>query len=165
MTHCLRSSKSFPIQFWQTKYLQNQSYPLTSQQIRHSFHWGLMLISAQSQLFVKLVICNPGLLLPSLAASIWLGNMLRTLLTTIALSICYMYLPVYFKSSYHWLRITQSFIINQANLRSLWRFNWVLPYIGWADMAMGPLLSETTLGEDTKDPTTHWDSERIGRED
>jgi len=24
--------------------------------------------------------------------------------------------------------------------------------------------SETTLGEDTKDPTTHWDSERIGRE-
>ena len=24
---------------------------------------------------------------------------------------------------------------------------------------------ETTLGEDTKDPTTHWDSERIGHED
>jgi len=24
---------------------------------------------------------------------------------------------------------------------------------------------ETTLGEDTKDPTTHWGSERIGRED
>jgi len=25
--------------------------------------------------------------------------------------------------------------------------------------------SETTLGEDTKDPTTHWDSEKIGCED
>ena len=25
--------------------------------------------------------------------------------------------------------------------------------------------SETTLGEDTKDPTTHWGSERIGRKD
>jgi len=24
---------------------------------------------------------------------------------------------------------------------------------------------ETTLGEDTKDPTTRWNSERIGRED
>jgi len=26
-------------------------------------------------------------------------------------------------------------------------------------------VRETTLGEDTKDPTTHWDSEKIGRED
>jgi len=26
-------------------------------------------------------------------------------------------------------------------------------------------MGETTLGEDTKDPTTHWNSERIGRED
>ena len=24
---------------------------------------------------------------------------------------------------------------------------------------------ETTLGEDTKDPTTHWDSEEIGHKD
>jgi len=27
------------------------------------------------------------------------------------------------------------------------------------------IVFETTLGEDTKDPTTHWNSERIGRED
>jgi len=26
-------------------------------------------------------------------------------------------------------------------------------------------LDEMTLGEDTKDPTTHWDSERIGHKD
>jgi len=26
-------------------------------------------------------------------------------------------------------------------------------------------ICETTLGENTKDPTIHWDSERIGRED
>jgi len=35
----------------------------------------------------------------------------------------------------------------------------------WYSSAVLVYDFETTLGKDTKDPTTHWDSERIGHED
>jgi len=41
--------------------------------------------------------------------------------------------------------------------------------IVWVDLSVVPIplfwVDEMTLGKDTKDPTTHWNSERIGRED